>query len=42
MEQEATYRANLQAAGAFKVDGDKLTIKDAFADTILEFRSKGE
>jgi hypothetical protein len=42
MDQEAAYLTNLQAANAFKVDGDKLTIKDVSADTILEFRSKGE
>jgi heat shock protein HslJ len=42
MAQEAAYLANLEDAGAFNVDGDTLTIKDASADIILEFRSAGE
>ena len=42
MAQEAAYLANLQDANAFNVDGDNLTIKDDFADIILEFRSAGE
>lgn len=42
MEQEAAYLAALQAANAYKVNGDELTIKDVSADTILEFRSAGE
>jgi heat shock protein HslJ len=42
MEQEAAYLTALQAAGAYKVDGDTLTIKDKSADTLLEFRAAGE
>jgi len=42
MQQEAAYLANLEAANAYKVNGDTLTIKDVSADTILEFRSAGE
>ncbi len=42
MEQEAAYLVALQAAGAYKVNGDELTIKDVSADTVLEFRSAGE
>jgi heat shock protein HslJ len=42
MDQEEAFLANLQAANAFKVDGDKLTIKDVSADIILEFRAAGE
>ena len=42
MEQEAAYLVALQAAGAYKVNGDTLTIKDKSADVLLEFRSAGE
>ncbi len=42
MEQEAAYLANLEAAGAYKVNGDTLTIKDSSANTVLEFRAAGQ
>ncbi len=42
MDQESAYLANLEAAGAYKVSGDTLTIKDISADTILEFSAEEE
>jgi heat shock protein HslJ len=39
MQQEAAYLQNLGKSAAFRVDGDKLTIKDVSANVLLEFRA---
>jgi heat shock protein HslJ len=42
MDQESAFFANLEAANAYKVDGDTLTIRNVSADTILEFSAADE